>query len=80
MALQRSNDLYRAAIAYTGAENRLNRAAQQNLMPADVQKYDHLVQELAAGVVMARWCGDGSSEPACYAVEGESGAGSLLAT
>ena len=50
----RVNDIYRAAIAYTGAEDRLNRVGQSGLSAVDAQKYDRLVAELAAGVIMAR--------------------------
>jgi len=53
-AIERSSDIYRAAIAYTGAESRLNRKAPESILPADAQKYERLVQELATGVVMAR--------------------------
>ena len=53
-AIMRCNDIYRAAIAYTGAESRLDRLNQKDMTPSEVQKYDRLVQELAAGVVMAR--------------------------
>ena len=53
-AIERSSDLYRAAIAYTGAESRMNRKAPEILLPADVEKYERLVQELATGIVMAR--------------------------
>ena len=53
-ASERANDIYRAAIAYTGAEDRLNRVGQQGMSAADAQKYDRLVSELAAGVIMAR--------------------------
>ena len=53
-AIERSSDIYRAAIAYTGAESRLNRNAPESLLPADAEKYERLVQELATGIVMAR--------------------------
>lgn len=53
-ALCRANDSYRAAVAYTGAESRLNRVAHSTMLPADAVKYDRLVQELAAGVLMTR--------------------------
>ena len=53
-AVERSSDIYRAAIAYTGAESRLNRKAPEGLNPADAEKYERLVQELATGIVMAR--------------------------
>ena len=53
-AIERSSDIYRAAIAYTGAECRLNRKAPESLLSADAEKYERLVQELATGIVMAR--------------------------
>ena len=53
-AIERSSDIYRAAIAYTGAESRLNRKAPEGLLPADAERYECLVQELATGIVMAR--------------------------
>ena len=53
-AVERSSDIYRAAIAFTGAECRLNRKAPEGLLLADAQKYERLVQELATGIVMAR--------------------------
>ena len=53
-AIERANDIYRAAIAYTGAPQRLNRQNQPDMTPAEAHRYDRLVQELAAGVIMAR--------------------------
>lgn len=53
-AAMRVNNIYRAAIAYTGAENRLNRTALPGMLPDDAWKYDRLVQELAAGIIMVR--------------------------
>ena len=53
-ALQRVNDSFRAAVAYTGAESRLNRVAHSTMLPGDAEKYDRLVSELAAGVLMSR--------------------------
>ena len=53
-AIERSSGIYRAAIAYTGAECRLNRKVPESIHPADAQKYERLVQELATGIVMAR--------------------------
>ena len=53
-AIERTSDIYRAAIAYTGAESRLNRQAPENLNPAEAEKYERLVQELASGIVMTR--------------------------
>ena len=53
-ALQRVNDSFRAAAAYTGGESRLNRVAYSTMLPVDAEKYDRLVSELAAGVLMSR--------------------------
>ena len=53
-ALQRVNDSFRAAAAYTGGESRLNRVAYSTMLPGDAEKYDRLVSELAAGVLMSR--------------------------
>ena len=53
-ALERVNDIYRAAVAYTGSEQRLNRVGHSTMLPDDAVKYDRLVQELAAGVMMTR--------------------------
>ena len=53
-AVERTSDIYRAAIAFTGAECRLNRKTPEGLQPADAQKYERLVQELATGIVMTR--------------------------
>lgn len=53
-AIERSSGIYRAAIAYTGAKCRLNRKVPESIHPADAQKYERLVQELATGIVMAR--------------------------
>ena len=53
-AVERSCDIYRAAVAFTGAECRLNRKTPEELLPADAQKYERLVQELATGIVMTR--------------------------
>ena len=53
-AIKRLNETYRAAIGYTGGESRLNRIASSKMLPADAQKYDRLVSELAAGVLMSR--------------------------
>ena len=52
-AAERANDIYRAVAAYTGAADRLNRSGKDAL-PEDAVKYDKLVQEVAAGVLMAR--------------------------
>ena len=53
-AIERANDIYRAAIAYTGAPQRLTRQNQPDMTLAEAHRYDRLVQELAAGVIMAR--------------------------
>ena len=53
-AIARANDTYRAVVAYTGAEDRLNRGAKGKMLPEDAVKYDKLVQEVSAGVLMAR--------------------------
>lgn len=53
-ALQKANDIYRAVVAATGTENRLDRSGRNNLLPEDDAKHEKLVQELAAGVLMAR--------------------------
>ena len=52
-AAERANDIYRAVAAYTGAADRLNRTGKE-MLPEDAVKYDKLVQEVAAGVLMAR--------------------------
>lgn len=53
-ALQKANDIYRAVVAATGIENRLDRSGRNSLLPEDDAKHEKLVQELAAGVLMAR--------------------------
>ena len=53
-ALQKVNDIYRAVVAATGTENRLDRSGRNSLLPEDDAKHEKLVQELAAGVLMAR--------------------------
>ena len=54
LAIDRACDVYRAAVAYTGTEDRLNRGQRERMLPEDRDKYDRLVQELTAGVMMAR--------------------------
>lgn len=54
IALDRINDTYRACVGYTGAEQRLSRSASVMTLPADRQRYELLVQDLAAGVMMMR--------------------------
>lgn len=53
-ALYKANDIYRAVVAATGTENRLDRSGRNNLLPEDEAKHEQLVRELAAGVMMAR--------------------------
>lgn len=53
-AIYKANDIYRAVVAATGTENRLDRSGRNNLLPEDDAKHEQLVRELAAGVMMAR--------------------------
>lgn len=53
-ALYKANDIYRAVVAATGTENRLDRSGRNNLLPEDDAKHEQWVRELAAGVMMAR--------------------------
>lgn len=53
-ALYKANDIYRAVVAATGTENRLDRSGRNDLLPEDDAKHEQLVRELAAGVMMAR--------------------------
>ena len=53
-ALYKANAIYRAVVAATGTENRLDRSGRNNLLPEDDAKHEQLVRELAAGVMMAR--------------------------
>ena len=53
-ALCKANDIYRAVVAATGTESRLDRSGRNNLLPEDDAKHEQLVRELAAGVMMAR--------------------------
>lgn len=53
-ALYKANDIYRAVVAATGTENRLDRSGRNNLLPEDDAKHEQVVRELAAGVMMAR--------------------------
>lgn len=53
-ALYKANDIYRAVVAATGTENRLDRSGRNNLLPEDDAKHEQLVRELAARVMMAR--------------------------
>lgn len=52
-AVEKANDIYRAVVEATGRENRLDRVARFNMLPEDNAKYEKLVQELSAGVLMA---------------------------
>lgn len=52
--IQKTNDIYRAVVAATGTESRLDRSGRNNLLPEDDAKHERLVQEIAAGVLMAR--------------------------
>ena len=52
--LEYMSEVYRTVIAYTGDENRLCRAERSHLLPEDAEKYEILVQEVAAGALMAR--------------------------
>ena len=54
LAMERLSDVYRAAVAYTGTDDRLNRGNRERMLPEDRDKYDRLVQELTAGVMMTR--------------------------
>lgn len=53
-SLYKANDIYRAVVAATGTEKRLDRSGRNNLLPEDDAKHEQLVRELAAGVMMAR--------------------------
>lgn len=53
-AILKANDIYRAVVASTGTENRLDRSGRNGLLPEDDTKHERLVQEIAAGVLMAR--------------------------
>lgn len=53
-SLNKTNEIYRTLAAVVGTENRLDRGGRNNLTPFDDAKYDKLVQELAAGVMMSR--------------------------
>lgn len=53
-AIAKSNDIYRAIVAATGSEQRLDRLGRNNLLPNDDAKYERFVQDLSAGILMAR--------------------------
>lgn len=50
----KANDIYRAVVATTGVESRLDRSGRNNFLPDDDAKHEMLVRELTAGVMMAR--------------------------
>lgn len=53
-AITKANDIYRAIVAATGSELRLDRLGRNNLLPNDDAKYERFVQDLSAGILMAR--------------------------
>ena len=53
-AIAHANDLYRVLAGMTGTKDRLARGGHINLTPVDDAKYEQLVRELTAGVLMAR--------------------------
>ena len=53
-AIAKANDIYRAIVAATGSEQRLDRLGRNNLLPTDDAKYERFVQDLSAGILMAR--------------------------
>lgn len=53
-AIEKANDIYRAVVAATGGEQRLDRMGRNNLLPKDDATYERFVQDLASGVLMAR--------------------------
>ena len=53
-AIAKANDIYRAIVASTGSEQRLDRMGRNNLLPNDDAKYERFVQDLSAGILMAR--------------------------
>ena len=53
-AIAKANDIYRAIVAATGSEQRLDRLGRNNLLPCDDAKYERFVQDLSAGILMAR--------------------------
>ena len=52
-ALSAVNDVYRAVVAYVGGPERLNRS-YANQDPETAARYERLVQELSAGVLMSK--------------------------
>lgn len=53
-AIEKANDIYRTMVAATGSEQRLDRMGRNNLLPKDDTKYERFVQDIAAGILMAR--------------------------
>ena len=53
-AIAKANDIYRAIVAATGSKQRLDRLGRNNLLPNDDAKYERFVQDLSAGILMAR--------------------------
>lgn len=53
-AIAKANDIYRAIVAATGSEQRLDRLGRNNLLPNDDAKYERFVQDLSAGILMTR--------------------------
>ena len=53
-AIAKANDIYRAVVAATGSEQRLDRLGRNNFLPNDDAKYERFVQDLSAGILMAR--------------------------
>lgn len=53
-AIAKANDIYRAIVAATGSEQRLDCLGRNNLLPNDDAKYERFVQDLSAGILMAR--------------------------
>lgn len=54
VAIEKANDIFRAVVASTGSEHRLDRMGRNNLLPKDDARYEKFVQDLSAGVLMAR--------------------------
>ena len=53
-SIERSNYIYRCLVQAIGRENRLDRVGRNQNLPLKAEVYDSLVQELAAGAIMAR--------------------------
>lgn len=54
MAIEKANDIFRAVVASTGSEHRLDRMGRNNLLPGDDARYEKFVQDLSSGILMAR--------------------------